>query len=89
MDTVVKVGDVFPSTPVVAYGDSRLLQRVSGATFTNTSIKDLTIQGRLHAMSQPNSSSMRDGFSTFYAGAVDAPWIAYLGAITPSMSTLV
>lgn len=22
---------------------------------------------------------MRDGFSTFYAGAVDAPWIAYLG----------
>lgn len=25
MDTVVKVGDVFPSTPVVAYGDSRLL----------------------------------------------------------------
>jgi hypothetical protein len=30
-------------------------------------------------MSQPNSSGMRDGFSTFYAGAVDAPWIAYLG----------
>ncbi|WP_371106589.1 OprD family outer membrane porin [Pseudomonas sp. G5(2012)] len=91
MDTVVKVGDVFPSTPVVAYGDSRLLpESFRGATFTNTSIKDLTIQGgRLHAMSQPNSSSMRDGFSTFYAGAVDAPWIAYLGGITPSISSLV
>ncbi|GAA0286359.1 MULTISPECIES: OprD family porin [Pseudomonas] len=81
LDTVVKVGDVFPSTPVVAYGDSRLLpESFRGATFTNTSIKDLTLQGgRLHAMSQPNSSGMRDGFSTFYAGAVDAPWIAYLG----------
>ena len=30
-------------------------------------------------MSQPNSSSMRDGFATFYAGAVDSPWIAYFG----------
>lgn len=25
LDTVVKVGDVFPQTPVVHYGDSRLL----------------------------------------------------------------
>lgn len=81
LDTVVKVGDVFPSTPVVAYGDSRLLpESFRGATFANTSIEGLTFQGgRLHAMSQPNSSSMRDGFATFYAGSVDAPWIAYLG----------
>lgn len=81
LDTIVRVGDVFPSTPVVAYGDSRLLpESFRGITFTNTSIKDLSLQGgRLHAMSQPNSSSMRDGFATFYAGAVDAPWIAYLG----------
>ena len=34
LDTVVKVGDVFPSTPVVAYGDSRLLpESFRGATF--------------------------------------------------------
>lgn len=81
LDTVVKVGDVFPSTPVVAYGDSRLLpESFRGATVANTSIEGLTLQGgRLHAMSQPNSSSMRDGFATFYAGSVDAPWIAYLG----------
>lgn len=81
LDTVVKVGDVFPSTPVVAYGDSRLLpESFRGTTFANTSIEGLTLQGgRLHAMSQPNSSSMRDGFATFYAGSVDAPWIAYLG----------
>ncbi|PMV91904.1 MULTISPECIES: OprD family porin [unclassified Pseudomonas] len=81
LDTVIKVGNVFPSTPVVAYGDSRLLpESFRGATFANTSIEGLTLQGgRLHAMSQPNSSSMRDGFATFYAGSVDAPWIAYLG----------
>ena len=30
-------------------------------------------------MSQPNSSSMQDGFATFYAGEVDSPWIAYFG----------
>ena len=41
MDTVVKVGDVFPSTPVVAYGDSRLLpESFRGATV------DLPLQNR-------------------------------------------
>jgi hypothetical protein len=81
MDTVVKVGDVFPATPVVHYGDNRLLpESFRGVTLANTSIEGLSLQGgRLHAMSQPNSSSMRDGFATFYAGAVDAPWVAYFG----------
>jgi hypothetical protein len=81
MDTVIKAGDVFPVTPVVQYGDSRLLpESFRGITLANTSIDGLTLQGgRLHAMSQPNSSSMRDGFATFYAGAVDSPWIAYFG----------
>jgi hypothetical protein len=81
MDTVVKAGDVFPTTPVVYYGDNRLLpESFRGVTLANTSIEGLSLQGgRLHAMSQPNSSSMRDGFATFYAGAVDAPWVAYFG----------
>lgn len=54
-DTVVKVGDVFPSTPVVSFGDSRLLpESFRGVTATNTSISGLTLQGgRLHSMSQP------------------------------------
>ncbi|MCQ2997229.1 OprD family porin [Pseudomonas syringae] len=90
-DTVVKVGDVFPSTPVVSFGDSRLLpESFRGVTATNTSISGLTLQGgRLHSMSQPASSSMRDNFATFYAGSVNAPWVAYFGgdyAATDSLS---
>ncbi|SEL17804.1 outer membrane porin, OprD family [Pseudomonas sp. NFIX51] len=81
LDTVIKVGDVFPKTPVVHYGDSRLLpESFRGATFENTSIDGLSLQGgRLHSMSQPDSSSLRDGFATFYAGKVDSPWVAYFG----------
>ena len=80
-DTVVKVGDVFPSTPVVAAGDSRLLpESFTGVTATNTSIEGLTVQGgRLHAMSQPVSSNMCDNFATFYAGPVNSPWVGYFG----------
>lgn len=80
-DTVVKVGDVFPSTPVVSFGDSRLLpESFRGVTATNTSISGLTLQGgRLRSMSQPASSGMRDNFATFYAGSVNAPWVAYFG----------
>ena len=80
-DTVVKVGDLFPSTPVVAAGDSRLLpESFTGVTATNTSIEGLTVQGgRLHAMSQPVSSNMRDNFATFYAGPVNSPWAGYFG----------
>lgn len=80
-DTVVKAGDVFPANPVVAAGDSRLLpESFRGVTAENTSIDGLTVQGgRLHAMSQPTSSDMDDGFATFYAGPVDSPWIAYFG----------
>jgi hypothetical protein len=80
-DTVLKVGDVFPANPVVAAGDSRLLpESFRGMTLENTSIKDLTLQaGRLHAMSQPMSSDLRENFVTFYGGPVDSPWIAYGG----------
>lgn len=80
-DTVARVGDVFPANPVVAAGDSRLLpESFRGLTLENTSIKDLTLQaGRLHAMSQPMSSDLRENFVTFYGGPVDSPWIAYGG----------
>jgi len=91
LDTVVKVGDVFPKTPVVHYGDSRLLpESFRGTTFENTSLDGLTLQGgRLHAMSQPDSSGMRDGFATFYAGKVDSPWVGYFGGdyrLNPNLS---
>ncbi|UCZ83436.1 OprD family porin [Pseudomonas sp. L5B5] len=91
MDTVVKVGDVFPMTPVVHYGDSRLMpQSFRGFTLENTSISDLKLQGgRLHAMSQPNQSSLRDGFVTFYKGKVDSPWVGYFGGdyqLNPNLS---
>ena len=80
-DTEIKVGDVFPSTPVVAAGDSRLLpESFQGITATNSSIDGLTVQGgRLHAMSQPVSSDMNENFETFYGGPVNSPWIAYFG----------
>lgn len=80
-DTIVKVGDVFPSNPVVAAGDSRLLpESFTGVTATNNSLDGLTVQaGRLHAMSQPTSSNMRDNFATFYAGPVNSPWVGYFG----------
>ena len=81
LDTVVKVGDVLPATPVVAAGDSRLLpESFRGVTATNTSISGLSLQGgRLHAMSQPVSSNPRDNFVTFYGGPVNSPWIGYFG----------
>jgi hypothetical protein len=80
-DTVVKAGDVFPTTPVVHYGDSRLLpQSFKGVTVVNESIEGLTLQGgRLHAMSQPQESTSRGDFATFYAGQVDSPWVGYFG----------
>jgi hypothetical protein len=81
MDTEIKAGDVFPVSPVVQYGDARLLpESFRGVTVVNSSVEGLSLQGgRLHSMSQPNTSSMRDGFATFYAGEVDSPWIAYFG----------
>ncbi len=80
-DTVVNVGDVFPSTPVVSFGDSRVLpESFRGVTAINKSISGLTVQGgRLHSMSQPQSTSLSDNFATFYAGPVNSPWIGYFG----------
>jgi len=80
-DTTLAVGDVFPTTPVVAFGDSRLLpESFSGFTVSNASVEGLTIQGgRLHAMSQPVSSDTREQFATFYAGPVNSPWMGYFG----------
>lgn len=81
LDTVIKAGDVFPVTPVVAYGDSRLLpESFRGVTAQNTSVEGLSLQGgRLSGMSQPNESGMNNGFATFYAGKVDSPWVGYFG----------
>ena len=81
LGTEIKAGDVFPATPVVHFGDARLLpESFKGVTVVNNSLDDLTLQGgRLHAMSQPNTSNTNDDFVTFYGGAVDAPWLGYAG----------
>ena len=91
LDTVIKAGDVFPATPVVAAGDSRLLpQSFRGVTLQNNSLEGLTLQGgRLSGMSQPTQSGMNKGFATFYAGKVDSPWVGYFGgdyAVNPHLS---
>ncbi len=72
---------MFPATPVVAAGDSRLLpQSFRGVTLQNTSLEGLSLQGgRLSGMSQPTQSGMNKGFATFYAGKVDSPWVGYFG----------
>ncbi|WP_235978992.1 OprD family porin [Zestomonas carbonaria] len=81
LDTVLRAGDVFPMTPVVHYGDARLLpESFRGITLENRSLDGLTVQaGRLHSMSQPQERKQRDNFATFYAGPVDSPWVSYLG----------
>ncbi|MFV0456730.1 MAG: OprD family porin [Pseudomonas sp.] len=81
LETEFKAGDVFPTTPVVHFGDSRLLpESFKGFTVVNNSLNGLTLQGgRLHAMSQPNTSNMNEDFVTFYGGRVDAPWLGYIG----------
>lgn len=81
LDTVIKVGDVFPLTPVVAYGDSRVLpESFRGVTAQNSSLEGLSLQGgHLSGMSQPTQSGMDKGFATFYAGPVASPWIGYFG----------
>ena len=80
-DTEFKAGDVFPQTPVVYYGDYRLLpQSFRGFSLVSTDVDKLTVQaGRLHSMNQPNTSSLSGDFTTWYAGSVDSPWIAYFG----------
>ncbi|MDH1539482.1 OprD family porin [Stutzerimonas stutzeri] len=81
LGTEIKAGDVFPATPVVHFGDARLLpESFKGVTVVNNSLDDLTLQGgRLHAMSQPNTSNTNDDFVTFYGGGVDSPWLGYAG----------
>lgn len=81
LDTEVKLGDVFPTTPVVHFGDSRLLpQSFKGITATNNSFDAITINGgRLHAMSQPQQSETGSDFVTFYAGQVKSSYLSYLG----------
>lgn len=91
LDTVARIGDVFPMTPVLHYGDSRVMpQSFRGFTLENTSLDDLKLQaGRLHAVGSTNQSSLREGFVTFYKGKVDSPWVGYFGGdyqIDPNLS---
>ncbi|ARU90635.1 porin [Pseudomonas sp. M30-35] len=81
LDTEFKYGDVFPTSPVIQFGESRLLpETFRGLNVRNFSIDGLTLQGgRFHAMSQPQNSSLGKGFSTFYVGDVDSDWLGYFG----------
>ncbi len=52
-DTVVNVGDVFPSTPVVAFGDSRLLpESFRGVTAVNNGSISFFVFGLVRACRQ-------------------------------------
>ena len=77
LGTEIKAGDVFPATPVVHFGDARLLpESFKGVTVVNNSLDDLTLQGgRLHAMSQPNTSNTNDDF-------FQSTWIEFITKIS-------
>jgi imipenem/basic amino acid-specific outer membrane pore len=69
-DTELKVGDLFPLTPVFRYGDGRLLpQSFRGVSLRNTTIDGLTLQGgHLHAARNKASSNHDGELSTEYGG---------------------
>lgn len=69
-DSELKVGDLFPVTPVLQRGDGRLLpQSFSGVSLSNGSIDRLTLQaGHLHAARNKASSNHDGEMSTEYGG---------------------
>ncbi|MDQ0126606.1 imipenem/basic amino acid-specific outer membrane pore [Pseudomonas lini] len=69
-DTELKVGDLFPVTPVFQRGDGRLLpQSFRGVSLQNASIDGLTLQGgHLHAARHKASSNHDDEITTEYGG---------------------
>ncbi|HEY0285871.1 MAG TPA: OprD family porin [Pseudomonas sp.] len=82
-DTVIKYGDVSPTSPVLHAGDIRLLpQTLRGVTFNNTSIDGLNIQGGKLTASSDRSGVNHDGdLGTVYGGRFkDADYVQYLGA---------
>lgn len=84
--TVLRVGDVFPETPVIQYGNSRLFpSSFRGFTLVNDSLaKGLTLQaGKLNSMTQPNSTSGSDDFYSFYTGRASTR----RGSPTPAATT--
>ena len=68
--TEMKVGDLFPITPVFQRGDGRLLpQSFRGVSLRNTSIDGLTLQGgHLHGARNKASSNHDGEMSTEYGG---------------------
>ena len=55
MDTEIKVGDVFPVSPVVQYGDARLLpESFRGVTVVNSSVEGLSLQGKRSINPRPS-----------------------------------
>lgn len=69
-DTELKLGDLFPVTPVFQRGDGRLLpQSFRGVSLENQSIDGLTLQGgHLHAARNKASSNHDGEMSTEYGG---------------------
>nr|WP_240431968.1 MULTISPECIES: OprD family porin [Pseudomonas] len=79
-DTELKLGDLFPVTPVFQHGDGRLLpQSFRGVSIQNTSIDGLVLQGgRLHS-ARNKASSNHDGELTTEYGGTTYDSASYLG----------
>jgi hypothetical protein len=82
-DTVVKYGDVSPTSPVVHASDIRLLpQTLRGLMFDNTSIDGLKVEGgKLTASSDRTGVNHSGDLGTVYGGRLKgADDVQYLGA---------
>ena len=81
--TELHYGDVFPSSPVVAASDIRLLpQSLRGWLLKDATFEGLDLQaGKLESSSDRNASNHRGDLGTVYAGRLkDADDVMYVGA---------
>jgi len=69
-DTELKIGDLFPVTPVFQHGDGRVLpQSFRGISLQNSSIKGLTLQGgQVHSTRRRASTNHDQELFTEYGG---------------------
>ncbi|WP_213879104.1 OprD family porin [Pseudomonas sp. dw_358] len=81
-DTVLRVGDLFLDNPVVAGGTTRLLPMTfQGASLTNNSIKNLTLEGGTASFTKLYNQDGNQRISSYYqANDATAKKITWAGA---------
>lgn len=81
-DTVLKYGDLTPTSPVFSPGTGRTFaSTATGFQLTSSEIDNLVVDaGYFHSIRDRNASTNRDGQITLvYGGAIDISSVGYLG----------